>query len=232
MQRHTRALKHDAHSRVGLLEVQGEPCFLKLYLAKSRWHTLGFRCGYGRGLRSFDAARQLLQHSLCVPAPRAVVLVTGGLMLLTEFVVNSRDLRAQWLAGPAPALALQLMECAGTSLAALHRAGFVHGDCKWSNLLWAEGKFYLVDLEAVRAVRQGVGTPATPHPRQLRDLARFTVDAEELGVERTQYTAFLQSYCTGTHWPNESLARSISAAAQPIRNRHLKKYGHAHTPLL
>ena len=34
MERHTRILKSDSFSRVGLLEVAGQGCYLKLYLAK------------------------------------------------------------------------------------------------------------------------------------------------------------------------------------------------------
>ena len=57
---------------------------------------------------------------------------------LQEFVAESkgRDLRALWLEQPEPARAELLMRGAADTLAALHLAGFAHGDGKWSNLLW------------------------------------------------------------------------------------------------
>ncbi len=164
MERHTRLLKSDTFSRVGLLELQGQCCFLKLYLAKSSLQRVGFRLGYGRGVHSFDAARRLARASLPVPSPLACLLVEEGMVLLTEGIANSRDLRSLWLEQPAAGAASQLMQAAGDTLAALHLAGFAHGDCKWSNLLWNEVQMYLVDLEAVRAVTAARRPATAPAP--------------------------------------------------------------------
>jgi tRNA A-37 threonylcarbamoyl transferase component Bud32 len=231
MEQHTRLLKSDTHSRVGLLEIQGQPCCLKLYLAKSRWQRLGFRLGRARALRSFDMAGKLAQRGLPVPAPRACVLVPEGVLLLTEGIVNSRDLRDLWLEQPDPERAELLMRCAGAALAALHRAGFAHGDGKWSNLLWSGEQFFLVDLDAVRKLQSAGGTAPVPLPRQVRDLARFTVDAEELGVSREQYDIFLQCYCARMNCSREILASEITSEADSIRLRHAKKYGKVHEAL-
>jgi len=232
MTQHTRLLKSDDYSRVGLLDVRGQSCWIKLYLAKSPWQRLGFQMGCGRGIRSFDAATELLRKGFSVPAPRSCLLVPGGLVLLTEGIAGSRDLRALWLAQPAVDQAERLMRCAGTCLAALHQAGFAHGDCKWSNLLWDGGQFYLVDLEAVREVKYTGAAALQLHARQLQDLARFTVDAEELGAGREPYSCFLQSYCARAHCTREQLAAGIKPAAEAIRARHAKKYGSRPQPLL
>jgi tRNA A-37 threonylcarbamoyl transferase component Bud32 len=231
MERHTRLLKRDTHSRVGLLEIRQQPCFLKLYLAKSAWQQLGFRLGYGRGIRSFDSASALARARLAVPVPRACLLVPGGLLLLTDAIAQSRDLRALWLAPTPPQQLAQCMTGAGRALAALHRAGFAHGDCKWSNLLWNGEVLYLVDLEAVRKVGYAAAAALSLRPRQWRDLARFTIDAEELGLGPEHYEIFLASYCVAAGLPRGALAAGIKAAAEPLRRLHAKKYGGAHTPL-
>lgn len=231
MVRHTRLLKSDTHSRVGLLEIQGQPCFLKLYLAKSRRQQLGFRLGYARALHSFDMAGKLAQRGLAVPVPRACVLVPEGVLLLTEGIADSRNLRDLWLEQPDPERAELLMRCAGAALAALHRAGFAHGDGKWSNLLWSGEQFLLVDLDAVRELKAAGGAAPVPLPRQLRDLARFTVDAEELGASQEQYDFFLNSYCAAGKQASDLLVKGIQSAADPIRSRHTRNHGKVHKRL-
>ena len=232
MERHTRLLKTDVFSRVGMLDLQGRPCFLKLYLAKSRLQQLGFRLGYGRGVHSYDAAQRLALADLPVPAPLACLLVEEGMLLLTEGIDNSRDLRALWLEQPAAATAQQLMQVAGDTLAALHRAGFAHGDCKWSNLLWNGAQLYLVDLEAVRVVKAVRSQLLPLHTRQLRDLARYTVDAEALGASPGQYGVFMDRYCAGMGCRRELVTAGMLPAVEAIRKRHRDISGNNYPPLV
>jgi tRNA A-37 threonylcarbamoyl transferase component Bud32 len=232
MERHTRLLKTDAFSRVGLLELQGRPCFLKLYLAKSPLQQFGFRFGYGRGVHSFDAAQRLARAGLSVPVPLACLLVEEGMVLLTEGIENSRDLRALWLEQPAAAAAEQLMQIAGDALAALHRAGFAHGDCKWGNLLWNGAQLYLVDLEAVRVVTAARSQLLPLHTRQLLDLARYTVDAEALGASPAQFGVFMDCYCAGSGCRRELVTAGILPAVEAIRKRHRDKRGRDYPPLV
>lgn len=232
MERHTRLLKTDTFSRVGLLELQEQYCFLKLYLAKSALQRAGFRLGYGRGVHSFDAAQQLARAGLPVPSPLACLLVEEGIVLLTEGIAHSRDLRSLWLEQPSAGAARQLMTASGGALAALHRAGFAHGDCKWSNLLWNGTQLYLVDLEAVRAVRAARNRPLPLHSRQLLDLARYTVDAEELGASPAQYSGFMDTYCSAMDSRRELVSAGMLPAAEAIRKRHRASYGRDYPPLV
>jgi tRNA A-37 threonylcarbamoyl transferase component Bud32 len=221
MEAHTQLLKTDTWSRVGLLQLEGEWYFLKLYLAKSAWQRLGFRLGYGRALHSFDAAVQLDAAGLPVAAARTCLLVPGGMLLLTAAIPAGQDLRALWLGKPGDDLARQLLRHAGELLARLHTAGFAHGDCKWSNLLWSGEQFYLVDLEAVRKL----GSVEQFHSRHARDLARFTVDAEELGLGPELYRLFLDSYLASLAYPREVVLTRTKPLVETIRARHLSKYG-------
>jgi tRNA A-37 threonylcarbamoyl transferase component Bud32 len=235
MEQHTRLIKSDQWSRVGLLELREKLCFLKLYLAKSRLQRLAFRLGYCRAVRSFDAALELAKAGLPVPQPLACLSVPGGMMLLTEGIVGGQDLRTLWLAQPGETAALDLLAAAGETLATLHRAGFSHGDCKWSNLLWCHSKFYLVDLEAVRSLRgngDASGGARSPHPRQQRDLARFTIDAEELGASPEFYERFLASYLHVSGCGREQLIAGVRPLLPPIRQRHRRAYNTRVQPLL
>lgn len=228
MERHTRLLKSDDFSRVGLLTVQQRPCYLKLYLAKTRLQQLGFRLGYGRGLHSFDAAAALLRDDLPVPEPLACLLLPEGMALLTKALPGAVDLRQWWLATPRPGEAEQRLRGAGETLALLHCAGYAHGDFKWSNVLCRNDALALVDLERVQKVR----VRHSPAPRQLRDLARFTVDSEELGASREQLQAFLAGYLGTAPCSREQLLLRLNPLLPPIRARHQRRYGLQPRPLL
>lgn len=232
MERHTRILKQDTFSRVGLLELEGRGCYLKLYLAKSNLQKLGFRLGYGRGIRSFDAAAQMARDALPVPEPRACLLVPEGMVLLTEALDDAVDLRALWLAMPAAGEARRLMREAGDAMARLHTMGYAHGDCKWSNLLWCGSVYYFADLEAARKLRPKHFPAGSAAAGQLRDLARFVIDAEELGASAEQLESFLASYLAGTPWKRERIVERLRRLLPPIRERHLRRYGLQPRPLL
>jgi len=232
MTRHTRLVKRDTYSSVGFLQLRGQTCFLKLYLARSGWQRLAFRLGLARGVRSFDAANRLAAAGLAVPLPRCCLLVPGGMLLLTEAIEGGADLRTLWLSDGAVGERASYLRSAAETLAGLHGAGFAHGDCKWDNLLWSGEGFYLVDLEAVSWQRSGrAGWPGLRRA-QLRDLARFTVDAEELGASPQQYRSFLERYCELTGQFQPGLVAAIGPRAATFRRRHRERYGRIAEPLL
>ncbi len=225
VEQHARLLKSDEFSRVGLLEVGGQPCCLKLYLAKSPLQRLGFRLGYGRSVRSFDSAGKLAACGLPVPEPMTCLVVQGGMVLLSRGIADSSDLRALWLARPTPEAARQFMAGAGSLLASLHRAGFSHGDCKWSNLLWNGERFYLVDLEAVRTVKPARSALLPIGGRQLLDVARYTIDAERLRASQADYDVFINSYCSDLGCDRERVVAGMRPALEAIRKRHRETHG-------
>ena len=225
MELETRILKRDARSRVGLLTLEHELCYVKFYHAKSAWQSCLFRLGYGRGIRSFDMAKKLVLAGVAVPEPRACLRVPGGMLLLTEGLSGATDLKNLWLGKP-PADELRiLMAAAGRALSELHTAGYVHGDCKWSNLVDSGGRFFFVDLEAVRTARKN-------QPGIARDLARFTVNAEDMGLAPEQYQVFLSTYAEGVGLQNDQLLQAMSTPLQRLRRKHLATYGARGNPLV
>ena len=218
MEQHTRLLKEDSHSRVGLLQLSDRLCCLKYYQAKSTAQKMLFRLGYSRGLRSFDAATQLLRANVKVPQPLSCLLLPRGMMLLTEGIEQSKDLKALWQSRVEARQQELLLANAGATLARLHGAGYSHGDCKWSNWLWSGEEFYLVDLEGVKQASVG-------GKNQARDLARFTVNAEDLGVSAETFERFLDGYLSGGPRSREDVINAILPTLGQLRKRHEAKYG-------
>ena len=225
MEQHSRVLKRDRDSRVGLTELEGELCYLRFYRHKSAAQRLLFRLGRGRGVRAYDRARELAAAGIPVPEPRACLLVESGMMLVTEGVRGAIDLKALWQRENPPGEGGALLEAAGQALARLHVAGYAHGDCKWSNLLWSAGGFSLVDLEAV--------TRTAPGSRgQARDVARFTVNAEDLGVPQDLFERFLDCYTRHARLDREQVVEGMMPDLQRYRSRHRDRYGERGNRLL
>jgi tRNA A-37 threonylcarbamoyl transferase component Bud32 len=218
MQQHTRLLKSDTNSLVGLLQLRRETCYLKLYRYKSSLQKMLFRLGRGRPVRSFDVACKLVQSEVPVPRPLACLLVHGGMLLLTEGIAGGGNLNELWREQPAHDKFRQVLHSAGQSVARLHRAGYAHGDCKWSNLLWTGRQCYLVDLD-------GVAKASISSAKQARDLARFTLNAEELAIGPELYELFLESYLQGVGGSRGEAIARMMPSLRLLRDRHLVKYG-------
>lgn len=218
LQREGRVLKQDPYSLVALVELGGELHYAKYYRPKNMIQRLQFRFGGCRGVAAFDNAVALAALGIEVPAPHACALMPDGVLLLTEAIIDGQDLKHLWVEGLKPARLQQLMAHAGAVLATLHEAGYSHGDAKWSNFLVSQSSIYLVDLEAV--------CPAGPSSGHcVRDVARFTLNAEDMGLAPEYYAAFLEAYAEDRCVP----ARDIEVRMQPLldklRARHLRKYG-------
>lgn len=215
---HARVIKSDPHSVVALLSLDQRPCYLKYYRTKRAVHGLLQRLGRGRGIASFENALALRRAGLVVPEPLACLRTRQGLLLLTEAIPGARDLKALWLDGQEDSRLMSLLTTAGQTLAQWHVHRFTHGDCKWSNFLFAGERLYLVDLE-------GVGRGDAHSRGAQRDLARFVVNAEDMGLREEHFRAFLHSYASTAGVDVADLPRRIVPRVQALRRRHLAKYG-------
>lgn len=218
MRDNTRLLKSDAASEVGLLELEGQLCCLKYYRHKSILHRTLFRAGRGRPVRSFDAALALVERRVAVPRPLACLRVPGGMLLLTQGIPDAKALDLLWQGQPGDEQVIQPLCAAGTVLADLHRAGYAHGDSKWRNILWSGQVCYLVDLDAASRAR-------VAGARQARDLARFTLDAEELAMGSRLFDLFLDSYLSGIGRSRDEVVAATLPPLRKLRARHLARYG-------
>jgi tRNA A-37 threonylcarbamoyl transferase component Bud32 len=219
MEDHTNILKSDLHSLSGLMRMDGQVCFLKLYRIKSLFHKLQYRMGMGRPLRNFTAARDLDAQGLAVPRPFACLLVPDGMLLLIEGLAGPGTLAELWRRGGLSGdESSRLMRGAGETLATLHRSGFAHGDCKWNNLFWDGYRVCLIDLDDAR--KSNTGSKA-----QSEDLARFIVNAEELSIGSDMFEQFLAAYLEGVVDTRRTVIERMLPSLLRYRKKHLARYG-------
>lgn len=219
MEEHTNILKSDLHSLSGLMRMDGQICFLKLYCYKSPLHRIQFRLGMGRPLRNFTAARDLDAQGLAVPRPFACLLVPEGMLLLIEGLSGPGTLAELWRRRElSDDDAVRVMRGAGETLATLHSAGFAHGDCKWNNLFWDGYRVCLIDLDDAR--KSSAGSKA-----QSQDLARFTINAEELSIGSDMFEQFLSAYLEGMVDSRRTVVDRMLPSLLRYRKKHLARYG-------
>jgi tRNA A-37 threonylcarbamoyl transferase component Bud32 len=108
--------------------------------------------GRGQAEREHRALRALHAAGVPVPEPLALGVLQGGDALLALRFVAGAPLEAAL--GAAPRERRALLRRVGEAVAALHRAGFVHGDLHRGNVRVAEaGGAVLLDLQHARATR-------------------------------------------------------------------------------
>ena len=69
-------------------------------------------------------------------------------------------------------------------------------------------------------------------PRQARDVARFTLDAEELELGQQRFGYFLDNYLAGSGRSREGVVADAMPALRKLRKRHLARYGRTGQTLL
>lgn len=225
MEEHTRIVKSDDHTLSGLLRLDGAVCFLKLYRYRSvlqHWLT---GVGMGRPLRNFAAARELDAQGLAVPRPLACLRVSQGILLLVEGLSRGGNLNDMWPRGVGGDLASRMLRAAGDTLATLHQAGYAHGDCSWSNLYWDGSRVFLVNLADARKCDVG-------GKDQNRDLARFTVSAEQVGVGSEPYEEFMAAYLDRTGGTRRDMREGMLRPLLRLRKKHLAHSRPQGQPLL
>lgn len=136
---------------VGEADLNGRRVLAKLFVAEaSRRHWQKEREGIEALAAAGIATPELLE---------AAVLAEGGHVLLTAYLDPAESLAdarvnvSQDLAGDAGAVAL--LTPALNLLAQMHRAGLVQDDLHLGNFLRSEGRLFVIDGDAVRAVSPG-----------------------------------------------------------------------------
>lgn len=213
-----RVLKNDTHSVVVLVPIAGREHYIKLFVSKSSWQGVMFRFSVSRAVRGHDFARRLHEAGLPVPQALCCLLVPEGTLLVTEAVAGS-DLKTLWRGDSSDSLNWPfIMQRSAGAVAALHRAGYAHGDCKWANLLMGPEACFLVDLD-------GVHKTAWASRKQAADIARFTLSAEELSLPDEYYAIFLDSYCQLTGRGRADVIKAVMPRLRNLRQRHEARYG-------
>jgi tRNA A-37 threonylcarbamoyl transferase component Bud32 len=217
-------VKDGAASQAWLVEFEGVACFAKLYRHKSPLRRFLPGVTARRPRRAFHMASTMHREGLAVPRPLCCIAVPAGVLLLSAALARCESLAVAWPSLPAQRRK-DCLALAARALAALHRAGYSHGDCKWHNLVIVRDTCYLVDLERAR---RGAGDRG-----RARDVGRFAVAAEEAGVSQDQFDAWRLDYQSRVGLQTgDSFMAAASRYADLVRRRHARRYGLASRPLL
>ena len=217
LQQHTTPIKDEGGRYVGHYFMREMSCYLKLYRRPYYLHVLPTLMRRGLPVRTFNTAIFLAANGVPVSRALSCVLVSTGVIVLSEGLYQGGNYFEVWQSGPAEAEARQMMREAGTSLAAMHKAGYVHGDCHWNSLLWSEQQCFLVNLEAARKPR------FKRAQRSLRDLAHFALDAESEGVSAALFAEFIEAYVFVTGENRDDVIAGLQVALERLRKKHASK---------
>ena len=158
---------------VARIELNGRPLVLKRYNIKNWLHGLKRFWRPSRAWHSWVEGNRLELLGIATPRPLAVIerrwcWLRGRAYLLTEYC-GGPDLIARfapYVEGAPPESELVALD---RLFAALIRERISHGDLKGHNLFWDEGRWSLIDLDAMRQHRR----QASFARAYARDRARF-----------------------------------------------------------
>ncbi len=219
-------IKSDTHSQVGLLETEtlGQ-IYIKRYRTKSWWHRLALLFGSGRPVKNFKMSLLLSERGMPVPTPYGLITARGCLgfpgssYYLCQGLVGGEDLKSFYLASSdnGAEIIKDCLQRIGRLLAEFHNCGYLHGDCKWSNILLQGAETFFVDLD-------NAGKNSSPDA-QAKDLARFILNAEELAIGKQVFDCFINAYCETRSSASAGLMDSCKTQLEKLRVRHLARYG-------
>ena len=166
-----RLLKDGRTCTVACVEAPQCTLAVKRYNLKSAGHALGRCWRPSRAWHSWREGHRLRFLGIPTPAPLALVEERFGPLRRRAFLVNEYcpgiDLLSLLVPEHEPEVAVG--EALLASLGALHQARISHGDFKASNLLWHDGRVFIIDLDAVEQHR----TARAYAPAWRRDRARL-----------------------------------------------------------
>jgi tRNA A-37 threonylcarbamoyl transferase component Bud32 len=224
--KHTETLEEKSYVLNTSYMMRDMPTYLQFYRRSTPLHLLLYVARRGRPLRLFKTAVLFSANGVPVPRPLACLVVGRGVLVLSEGHYGGGNYCDLWEASPSQEEAQRMMHGAGQTIGAAHVAGFTHGACQWSNLFWSEETCYLMDLDGARKRR------IMADYFKARDLARFTVSAEEAGVRPEILDKFLESYILVTQESREALVVRMRPHLDKLHSRHFEKYGIAAQPLI
>lgn len=164
-----------------------------------------------RRQRTREEARLLLEARRAgVAVPR--VLEKGDFTIVMEFIDGKKvkDILNSCSANERERIAYEI----GRVAAKLHSFGMVHGDLTTSNMLWKEGKLYLIDF--------GLGF----FSKKIEDFAtELAVLKESLKATHNKYLNFLWEIIVKSYRENFELADKVLAQLKKVekRGRYIKR---------
>lgn len=218
MEDHTQILKSNADTLSGMLQLDDQLGYLKLYSFKPYKYKMSLGLRKPQPLRNFNIASDLAGKGIAVPRPLACLSVSRGMVILTEGLSGGGNLADLWRKQPGAPDVDAMMQAAGETLAQLHVAGYTYGNCRWEHLFWNGQRVYLITLDNTRKSPLG-------SMQQAKDLARFTANAEEFGIGSALFEQFLQTYLQGITGNRREVVERMIRPLYRFRGQHMARYG-------
>lgn len=218
MEDNTRILRSNVDTLSGLLQLDDELGYLKLYTFKPFKYRMSLGLRKPQPLHSFDIASELAGKGIAVPRPLACLSVSQGMLLVTEGLSGGGNLADLWRNQSAVPGADAIMQAAGNTLAQLHAAGYTSGNCRWEHLFWNGQRVYLIKLDNTRKGPLG-------SMQQAQDLAHFTAHAEEFCIGSALFEQFLQTYLQGINGNRREVVERMIRPLYRFRGQHMARYG-------
>lgn len=218
MEEHTQILKSNVDTLSGMLQLDDQLGYLKLYTFKPFKYKMSLGLHKPQALRNFSTASDLAGKGIAVPRPLACLAVSEGMLILTEGLSGGGNLAEVWRNQAAALGTDAMMRAAGETLAQLHAAGYTYGNCRWEHLFWNGQRVYLTMLDSTRKSPLG-------GIHQARDLAQFTANAEECGIGSVLFEQFLETYLLGINGNRREVVERMIRPLYRFRGQHRSRYG-------
>ncbi len=218
---HVNRIKEGRYSYAGFITVDGcqSTVFLKCYKPKGIFQRCLFSWGVARAYRAYHVSCGSI---LPVVSSYALVRNTYSSNLYVFYnAISGSNLSEYYKSTPETQNLSALLADCGHKLAALHEAGWTHGDFKWGNVLVnrSQSSVIFADMDAARSMsrynRSACG----------RDIARFIVNAEDYHVDENLMSHFLSAYANTVGLTERACIKHAQPALEKLRLRHDRKYG-------
>jgi hypothetical protein len=232
----SRHLKSSGSGRSAIVETGAagqadrEEIYVKEFFYKNFFHSCKPLLGMHRAQILWRNSMCLVQSGVCIPKPFGYLLQQSGFScrgayFFSEALTGCIDLST--LAFERAELDRRLgdgklIESVATMVALLHDNGVIHGDLKWSNIMVHEQKneVWFIDLDSFK---RRIFNPGMNF--YLQDVARFVVNAQEVGIDESIVDRFLATYARRRKLARNCMDELIARRARVVKIKRQKKYG-------
>jgi len=154
----TRILQNNFKSKIGVMYINGKKIVIKRHNYKSRWHKFKRFFRQTRASRNWHFSHLLLSNGISVPRPIAFVETRIGPLRLESYFLYeyvdgiTGDAYFQKYADVPEKIEGAINHIVGL-LSKIKELRLIHGDIRISNLIFKNGKIWLLDFDDMRLIR-------------------------------------------------------------------------------